>query len=371
MAIESTPSSQFMVEPRPSGSVYIRPEDYTPRYEEHEPIISSIANNIRNFFQVETTLRLVVEGPLANKQITVISVPFEGTDDVAYNEMAGIVFDQLWGYYVSVNPRTTHHGLTHLVFDGNETSLVRREIEKFLALLPHRTDLSHRVMKNYRMEHETTPFERDSYMKESISKVLTMHLGVRMYTFGYGVNRQNLFLPIHGGKNALERIYYNLEHIIHQNLVAYDETHDHCLPVSEELVFRELEGILDRARKKVNTRRKIIDGLKVRTVLIDDPANIHTTQLADLYYDKINRIDLLDEASARSRDLFATSLIRSSEMINESLDTSQLKLETQKYVPREKIVGDAPTAASESYKSKILNEAEAVVPAMSGLNDDE
>lgn len=41
---------------------------------------------------------------------------------------------------------------------------------------------------------------------------------------------------------------------------------------------------------------------------------IHHISLADLYYDKLNRIDLLDEASQRSRDLLNTALIRSTEI---------------------------------------------------------
>ena len=376
MATESTrEASPFVVEPRPDGSIYLRPEDYVPRYVEAKPLIEQIVKSLPNFIQVESAIRLVVEGSNINKAIANISVPFGKEDDDIYYELGRLVYDQLWGYYMSADPKSTHHGLTHLVYDGNETSLLRRETEKFLKTLPTRTDLAGRLVQNYHMAFDTAPFQRDNYLRDTISKVLTMHFGVRIFTYGYGALRHNIFLPIHGGKNAIERIYYNIEHIIHQNLATYDELHDNYLPVSEELVYRELESLVNRSRKKVNTRRKIIDGLKARAVLVDDPAKVHTLQLADLYYDKINRIDLLDEASTRSRDLFATSLIRSAEMVNESLDVSKLKLEEQVYIPRSTVVGETQSAASASKKAAPPPEEmpieEEVAPAMAGVEDDQ
>jgi len=177
-----------------------------------------------------------------------------------------------------------------------------------------------------------------------------VHLGVKMYTYGEGVNRVNLFLPIKAGKEAIDRMYYNIEHIIHTNLVAYDEVHDHYLPVSQELVLRELEGVLARARRKGNTRKKIINGLTLHTVLMDDPTNIHHISLADLYYDKLNRIDLLDEAAARSRDMVNTHLIRSTEMAMAVTDVTKLKMEERVYIDRNAAVGEAPATTVQAAR---------------------
>ena len=156
-------------------------------------------------------------------------------------------------------------------------------------------------------------------------------------------------MPISAGAEAVDRIYYNLEHIIHQNLISYDENHDHYLPVSEELVLRELESLLVRARLKGNTRKNVINGLKFHTVLLEDPSLIHHLSLADLYYDKLNRIDLLEEASQRSREMLANALIRSTELTQDAgVNVNELKLEERVYIERpetrEKVPAGAPGA---------------------------
>ncbi|HUJ76551.1 MAG TPA: hypothetical protein VL359_16940, partial [bacterium] len=183
-------------------------------------------------------------------------------------------------------------------------------------------------------------------MRPSVQDLLRVELGVRVYTHGEGVHRMDLFLP-YGNKTgeAIDRIYYNIEHIIHQNLVAYDELHDHYLPVSTELVVRELEGVLVRARQKSNTRKKIINGLKFHTVLLQDPSLIYHVSLADMYYDKLNRIDLWEEASQRSRELFSTALIRSAELTKDAgVNVDTINMEERVYIERPKAQGQPATA---------------------------
>jgi len=328
--------------PHGPGRLYQCPQDLLPRYEEVQHIVDRIRTNLKAFLQLETSVRLLLDGDRVNPVTSVISVPFEGDQDRIYENLGLIIFQQMWGYYLSADPKGTHHGLTNLVFDGNETALLRRETEKFLRVLHTRNDLAHRVMNGYHMACEMPAFERDVYLKDTTSKYLDIHLGVRMYTHGEGVNRVTMFLPIKEGAEAIERIYYNMEHIIHQNLVAYDETHDHYLPVSEELVLRELESLMRRSRLKGNTRKKIVNGLTMHTVLMEDPTMIHHISLADLYYDKLNRIDLLDEAAARSRDMFNTNLIRNSEIAGAVTDVTKLKLEERVYIDRNTAVGDKP-----------------------------
>jgi hypothetical protein len=330
------------------GRLYQCPQDLIPRYEEVQHIVDRIRGNLKAFLQLETSVRLLLDGERVNPTTSVISVPFEGDQDKIYENLGLIIFQQLWGYYLGADPKGTHHGLTNLVFDGNETAMLRRETEKFLRILPTRNDLAHRVMSGYHMACEMPAFERDVYMKETTERNMDIHLGVRMYTFGEGVNRVQMFLPIKEGKEAIDRIYYNIEHIIHQNLVAFDETHDHYLPVSEELVLRELEGVLQRARRKGNTRKKIINGLTMNTVLMEDPTMIHHISLADLYYDKLNRIDLLDEAASRSVDMFNTNLIRSTEIAMAVTDVTKLKLEDRVYIDRNTAVGASPARVQTS-----------------------
>jgi hypothetical protein len=337
-----TEQMEWHTHPHSPGRLYQCPQDLIPRYEEVQHIVDRIRNNLRAFLQLETSVRLLLDGDRVNPVTSVISVPFEGDHEKIYENLGLIIFQQLWGYYLAADPKGTHHGLTNLVFDGNETAMLRRETEKFMRMLHTRNDLAHRVMSGYHMACEMPPFERDVYLRETTNKYMDIHLGVRMYTHGEGVNRVTMFLPIKEGKEAIDRIYYNIEHIIHQNLVSYDETHDHYLPVSEELVLRELEGTLLRARHKGNTRKKIINGLTMNTVLMEDPTMIHHISLADLYYDKLNRIDLLDEAAARSVDMFNTSLIRSTEIATAVTDVTKLKLEERMYIDRATAVGAQP-----------------------------
>ncbi|MBI4082113.1 MAG: hypothetical protein HY423_05825 [Candidatus Lambdaproteobacteria bacterium] len=335
---------------RGPGRLYQCPGDLTIKYDDRAALIEAILLHVKAFVQLESSVRLLLSGDTVHPVTTVIAVPFEGTNDEIYRNIATLVFEQLWGYYLSADPKATHHGLTNLIYEGNETALIRRETEKFMAMLNTRHDIAGRVMRNYRMACDLPPFPRDVYLKKVTEKNLEMHLGVRMYTYGESVHRVTVFLPIASGIEALDRIYYNIEHVIHQNLVAYDELHEHYLPVSEELILRELEAVLVRARQKGNTRKKIINGLTLHTVLLEDPTKIRDRSLADLYYDKINRIDLLEEAGQRSRDMFASALIRSTEITSAAIDVSQLKMEERVYIERpaapEKAAQPQPAAAA-------------------------
>ena len=235
------------------------------------------------------------------------------------------------------------------MLEGHENSIIRRETEKFLDVITTRNELGGRAMRNYRMACDVPPLNRDVYLRQATSKYMDIHLGVRFYTFGEGIERKTLFMPIDAGGDAVDRIYYNLEHIIHQNLVAYDEVHDHYLPVSEELVARELEGVLYRATRKDNTRKKLINGLKMHTVLLEDASMNNHISLADFYYDKLNRIDLLDEAAQRSREMFSTALIRSTELTGDAgVNVNELKMEERVYIERPKSQEQATVAATVS-----------------------
>lgn len=344
MHLYNQTDSTLHIAKRGAGRFYYCPPDLVLKYSEVNEFVQRIAGNLRNFLQLESSARLLMDGDLANATTSVISVPFSGDNDRIYLNLARLIYDQLWAYYISADPKGTHHGLTNLVMEGNETSLIRRETEKLLQLLTYRTDLAARMMVGYHMDCDIAPLNRDSYMRETVQSSMDVELGVRMYTYGEGINRHTVFIP-YGEKTgaAINRIYYNIEHIIHQNLVAYDELHDHYLPVSAELVLRELEWTLVRARQKGNTRKKIINGLKLHAVMLQDPSDIYHISLADLYYDKINRIDLLEEAAQRSRELFSTALIRSSEVTQDAgVKVDGLAMEEHVYLERPKTPGATP-----------------------------
>lgn len=322
---------------RGPGRLYQQPKDLVvnEKFDASDEYIATIAENLKGFLKLETSVRFLLDSPGTHRITSVISVPFEGEQDTIYKNLATLIYQQLWGYYLAADPKSTHHGLTTLVLEGHENSLVRRETEKFLDLITSRNELGGRAMRNYRMACDVPPLNRDVYLKQVMNKVMDIHLGVRFYTYGEGVQRKTIFMPIDGGDDAIDRIYYNLEHIIHQTFVTYDEIHDHYLPVSEELVFRELEGVLTRALRKDNTRKRIINGLKLHTVLLQDASMNNHVSLADFYYDKLNRIDLLDEAAQRSREMFSTALIRSTEITQAAgVNVDGLPMEERVYIER-------------------------------------
>ncbi|MCH8842402.1 MAG: hypothetical protein IID61_05420 [SAR324 cluster bacterium] len=334
------------------GRLYQQGRDLTIKFEDRDSVTASIAEQLKTFLHIESSVRLLLDSERVNAAQTVITVPFEGDNDTIFDNLATLIFDQIWGYYLSAEPKTTHYGLTHLMFEGNTTSLVRREAEKFLAIVNSRNDIAGRVLRNYRMACDIPAFNRDIYLKQVVRDSLDIHLGVRIFNRGEGVNRITVFVPITAGDAAIDRLYYNLEHIIHQNLVAYDEIHDHYLPVSEELILREVEAVLLRARSKGNTRKKLVNGLKFHTVVMEDPALINHISLADLYYDKINRIDLLEEAAQRSREMFASALIRSTELTTSAVKIDDLKLEERVYIERPAARETVPAQAEEQQEEE-------------------
>ena len=334
---------------RGPGRLYQQPKDLivNEKFDAAAEYIQTIAENLKGFLKLETSVRFLLDAPYVQPAVAVVSVPFEGEDHTIYTNMGTLIYQQLWGYYLAADPKSTHHGLTTLVLEGHENSMIRRETEKFMSLITSRNELGGRAMRNYRMACEMPPFNRDVYLKEATSKFMDIHLGVRMYTYGEGVERKTVFMPIEGGAEAIDRIYYNMEHIIHQNLVTYDEVHDHYLPVSEELLGRELESLLNRATKKGNTRAKLINGLKLHTVMLEDAAMINHVSLADFYYDKLNRVDLLEEAAQRSREMFSTALIRSTEITGAAgVNVDELKMEERVYIERPAAREQVPVQAT-------------------------
>lgn len=363
--------SAWTLPERGAGRLYQQHPDLIVKYEDTEALIDRIVEDLETFLTLENSVRLLLDGETAQPAAGTLSVPFEGDAEVIYRNLATLIYQQLWGYYLSADPKATHHGLTNLVFEGNQTSLIRRETEKFLAMLNTRNDIAGRLMQDFHMAADVKEFERDVYMKDVCSQYLDIELGVRMYTHGEAVNRVTTFVPVAGGENAIDRIYYNIEHMIHLNLVSYDEIHDHYLPVSEELITREIEDLIRRAKTKENTRKKIINGLKFQTVLAEDNADLKHISMADLYYDKLNRIDLLEEAAQRSRDLLSTALIRSAEMTADAgVKLDKLQMEERVYIERPKAQKRETVAAQpRQQRAKAQPKAQPATEHSDGLTE--
>jgi len=364
--------TNWVLPQRGAGRLYQQHTDLVvnEKFDAADEYVETIANTLRNFLMLETSVRFLLDGPQVNPAMAVISVPFEGDLDRVYTNLADLIFRQMWGYYLSGDPKSTHYGVTNLVLEGHETSLIRRETEKFLDFCASRNELAARVMRNFTLAADLPPFKRDVFFRGTAQRSLDIELGVRLFTFGEGVNRKTAFLPIAGGDAAKDRLYYNIESIVHQNLVSYDELNDRYLPVSEELVLREIEGVLDRARRKENTRKKLLNGLTMHTVLLEDPSQIRHLSLADLYYDKVNRIDLLEEASQRSRDMFSSNLIRNAEIVGDTgMNLESLQMEERVYIEQPDTQQAEAVPAYAGGEQQQEEEKAAPAPATDGLTE--
>ena len=227
-------STQWHISDKSPGRLYQCPDELIPRYEEVQHIVDRIRGNLKHFLHLETAVRLVLDGNHVNPTASVISVPFEGDQDKVYENLGLIIFQQMWGYYLAADPKGTHHGLTNLVFDGNETSLVRRETEKFLRVLHTRNDLAYRVMSGYQMACDMPPFERDVYMRSASERHLDIHLGVRMFTYGEGVNRVSEIVCAlrefsHGSSSDLSLAWADLNGVVRNCItLVHNEVKQHA-----------------------------------------------------------------------------------------------------------------------------------------------
>lgn len=306
------------------------------KYDDQDTIISRIVEALKQYVSVEAAVRLVIDTELCSPERAVIAVPFEANEDLIMANFAATMYHSLMGYYVSGEPKSSHFGLSNLVIEGQVNSLVRRELEKLFTQFQSRDDIAGRLLRNVKFDIEDAPASGDNYMQETLKKGLDIELGFRLVAYGPQINAGTIFVPVTDGAGIVDRVYYNLEQIIHQNFVAYDESGDDYLKVTDTLIFKELSQILSRAKSKENTRKKILDNLVFSTIFTEDPTQLHGALIGDSLYDTINKIqeEKLQEASQRSRELFASCMIRSAEMTTQDMDLAELQLsEGTKYVP--------------------------------------
>ena len=104
------------------------------------------------------------------------------------------------------------------------------------------------------------PIELKSW-SENIQKNLNIHIGCQIQINGNAINHNRIFLPFQTNSGILNCLYYNLEHIITQNLVSFSESSDQYLKITDRTILRELESTISRLKVKVNTRKKLLKDL--------------------------------------------------------------------------------------------------------------
>lgn len=299
------------------------------KYDDQERIISRIIDALKQYIKVDAAVRLNVDTPLSEPARAILAIPFDADIELILSNFASTIFQSLMGYYISADPKTSHFGIANSLIEGDINSLVRREIEKLFQQFRTRDDMAGRLLRNVRLVADNIPEAGSIYFTETLQKGLDIHIGYRLIAFGDNLMSSQMFIPITAGKELIDMVYYNLEQIIHHNFVAYDEAGDNYLKVTDVLIYKELVSLIERAKKKENTRKKILNNLQFTTVFTEDPVQLYGAKIGDALYDTINRVqqDKLSASSDRSRELFATCMIRATEITTSGIDVDTLEFE--------------------------------------------
>lgn len=318
------------------GREYMLGTDPCIKYDDKQEIIALLKNNLKNFIQAEPAVRITLDAPTINPGRTILAIPFESDQDKILDNFASIIYQTLIGYYISAEPNSSHFGIANGALEGKTTSLLRREMEKLIEYFQNRSDIAGRLLSDVRITGKyQVPEPGDVFLADTIKKGLDIHVGYRIFSVGENVNCSRIFLPLNTGQEIINHIYYNIERILHQNFVTYDENSDEYLKITDSLVFKELESLITRSQGKDMTRKKIIDNLQFNTVFTPQIESSATEQAQvefnDKLYDLLNQIqdEKYKSVGQNSRDLYTSFL--------------QNNVGTEVKVPVKKIV-QAPTA---------------------------
>ena len=318
------------------GRNYMLAANVYTRYEDEKAIIGQTKGLLPKYLMVETAIRITLDTPLANPEKVTIAIPFEPPSDALLDNIASLMTKSMVGYYLSADPRSTHYGMSNLVMEGNDNSLVRRELEKLLNKFETREDIAGRCLKNIRFVATNAPEKvGENSFFDTVNEGMDIHIGYRLSTVGKNVENKTSFLPISAGKEIIDQVYYNLEQVLHHNFATYDENADGALKITDTLIFKEIAAIINRAKNKTNTRKKLLNNVQFTTVFTEDPKLLYGSLAGDHIYDPLNRVyeETIKEASDRSRELFVSCMLRATEITSASADLSKIGLVEKTVVP--------------------------------------
>ena len=296
------------------GRSYMLGKDPYIKYEDRETIISTIVNGLREVIHSEPAVRLSLDSPKSDAERAILAIPFETDQEVILLNLAKVLYQSFMGYYFSAVPKTSHFGITNMLFEGNVNSALRREVESFIAQLQTRPDMAGRILRDVTLVGKNpVPKSGDVFLSDTVKQGLDIHVGYRIYVTGESVNCVQIFLPVQTGAEIIDQIYFNIERMLHHNFITYDENGEGYLKVTDTLIFKELTELLKRSRTKEFTRNKILNNLQFDTVSKRDDEEEKKLLIGDRLYDVLNHIQdtKLQEATDRSRDLY-TAMMRNS-----------------------------------------------------------
>ncbi len=310
------------------GRHYMLGGDPYVKYDDQEAIIASIIEGLRQFIHAEPAVRLTLDSPKCDPERANLAIPFESDQEIILSNFAKMIYQSLMGYYISAPTKTSHFGISNLILEGEHNSLLRREMEKLISQFQTRNDMAGRLLQNITLVGKfAVPTPGETFLLDTIKQGLDIHVGYRIFATGENVNCTQIFLPIQAGAEIIDQIYYNIERILHHSFVAYDETGDSYLKVTDNLIFKDLGELLKRAKTKELTRNKILNNLQFDTITRRDAEEEVPLMLGDRLYDMLNHIQdtKLKEATDRSRDLYASCLQSTAELAQGRLLKTEAK----------------------------------------------
>ena len=304
------PGREYILGHETSNKEHFKPE---------AEVIKSILDDIQGYLVVEPAIRLSLDSPQVNPERVILALPADGAKQQVLENFAAELYHSINGYYLGADPKSTHFGISHLIFEGKVNNFIKREAEKLFSKIATRADLAARVLENAELNTNINVGEPGAnHLTDTVKKALNIYVGYRLYLHGDGVNKTQMFLPLEGGDNIIDLVYSNLEQILNQNFLSYDESGANYLHITEGLVYKELECLLQRSKDKENTRKKILTNIEYNLVFSSDPRAEFGDHAGDHLYDSINKVDdeTLKESAKLSSELYASVITKSSESLS-------------------------------------------------------
>ncbi|MBT4286180.1 MAG: hypothetical protein HOD92_02495 [Deltaproteobacteria bacterium] len=244
------------------GRDYLFGKDIQANFEDSEEIFNNLVTEVIDTIQVQAVVRFLLDGVSSQPEQSFIPTPFVVDNLKITENLSSLLLQTVMNYYISANHNSSHFGITNTILEKKQNSFIKREIETLLKKIQERPDLSGRILKDVRIApihefHIQHPFR----FKEIIQKNLNIHIGCQIQINGNAINHNRIFLPFQTNSGILNCLYYNLEHIITQNLVSFSESSDQYLKITDRTILRELESTISRLKVKVNTRKKLLKDL--------------------------------------------------------------------------------------------------------------
>ncbi len=264
--------------------------DEITAYDKKEETIALLTEYLRSILQIEPAVQLSLVTPLCNAERSILAIPFELDRDSVLRGFAQELCQRLSVFRFPIDPKTSLPASADPTLEDRAVSVLRRETEELLLFFRSWPDTPGEHFKNVPITGRyEVPKPGKGVLSKTIRKGLDIRVGYRIVSRGGDTNRFCLFFPLKTGKKIIDYVYYNIANILHHNFIAYDESSDSYLTITEPLVFKEIETLLRRSKKKEVTRRRMLDGLQYNTMFASKP-QIDPVSAHDSLYDPINQI---------------------------------------------------------------------------------